>query len=89
MWHKNSLFKKVSILLGHSVVHEGLKKYKCNKCGKSFGYASYLKQHNEAIHEGLKRYKCDKCLYSCSDGSNLRKHIKGVHEGQNGKKIKM
>ena len=40
------------------IVHKGLKKYKCDKCNKSFATSGNLKIHNEIIHEGLKKIKC-------------------------------
>ena len=56
----------------NELVHEGLKKSRCDKCGKLFGYASYLKAHNETVHEGRKKFRCGKCgkMFSAKHGLN-------------------
>ena len=35
-------------------VHEGLKKYKCESCSKTFGQPQHLKRHKETVHERIK-----------------------------------
>ena len=40
-------------------VHEELKKYKCNKCGKCFTKNIGLQTHITAVHE--KKIHCDLC----------------------------
>ena len=65
----------------NEIVHEGLKKYNCNKCGKYFGRAGDLKRHNKTIHEGLKNFKCHKCDKSFGQSYHLKRH-QTVHEGQ-------
>ena len=42
-------------------LHEGLKKHKCEECGKSFSQDIGLKNHIESVHEGLKKYQCNFC----------------------------
>ena len=65
----------------NEIVHEGLKKYNCNKCGKYFGRAGDLKRHNKTIHEGLKNFKCHKCDKSFGQSYHLKRH-QTVHEGK-------
>ena len=38
-------------------VHEKLKKYQCNACGKKFYQKSHLNEHIESVHYGKKRIK--------------------------------
>ena len=59
------------------IVHENLKRYNCDKCGKSFRFLSNLRKHKE--NEGQRKYKCNECGKSFGQAVNLRKHIKVAH----------
>ena len=61
-------------------VHEKLKPYKCNLCGKDFSQTSSLKQHVKSVHDKLKPYKCNKCGKSFSQLGNLKKHMDNRHK---------
>ncbi|WAQ98665.1 ZN878-like protein [Mya arenaria] len=40
-------------------VHQ--RKYKCNECGKKFGYKGDLKRHHSEVHSSKERYFCKIC----------------------------
>ena len=55
-------------------VYKGLKKYKCDNCGKQFT------QNNDlTVHEKIKRFNCDKCGKQFSKKFTLKMHIQTVH----------
>merc|ERR1712098_242773 len=56
----------------------GEKKFKCDKCPKSFSSKAGLSNHT-IIHSGDKPFKCDQCSYSGNQKGNLKSHIKRMH----------
>ena len=62
-------------------VHEGMKNYKCDTCGKVCNRPGDLKKHVKFVHEGIKNYICMTCGKAFSRSPDLKKHISSVHEG--------
>lgn len=59
---------------------DGLKKYKCSYCSRSFRLM-FQKEYHENLHKGVKPYKCDGCdkrFYSVSSRSYHRQHLHGL-----------
>ena len=52
-------------------LHEGHRDYKCNSCGKAFGYSQDLKIHIHTVHEGHRDHKCDSCDKSFTKAQKL------------------
>ena len=42
-------------------VHEGLKRFKCEKCSQKFTERKALTLHIKGIHEKIKEFNCDRC----------------------------
>ena len=61
-------------------VHDGLREFKCEQCGKFFSQPMSLKTHIRTVHEGRKDYICTTCEKSFKHSKNLRKHIAAVHK---------
>ena len=64
-------------------VHEGIKPFKCNICGKGSASNGEMKKHVETVHEGKKPFKCTTCNSCYTRKTTLNKHIKSVHESMN------
>ena len=60
-------------------VHEGLKEYKCDICGKCFGQQSNLSLHLKGVHK-QEYVTCPICGKSFAN-FYLSRHVKVVHEG--------
>ena len=73
-------FKIIGHLKKHKmVVHENIRKYKCNECSRAFSEKANLKVHIASIHQNLRNFKCNQCDSAFSSKSNLISHNKGVH----------
>ena len=42
-------------------VHEGLKRFECEKCSQKFTERKALTLHIKGIHEKIKEFNCDRC----------------------------
>ena len=63
-----------------AVAHEGLRKYKCDQCEKSFKYRNSLIDHKLRIHEKDQAFiPCKICNKSIIK-TGMRKHIRIKHE---------
>ena len=63
-----------------SAVHEGDKKFKCDKCDFASGRAKRLKQHIEIVHNCS--HKCETCGECFSSNFKLNYHKESIHEGK-------
>ena len=61
-------------------VHEGLKRFKCDKCAQKFTEKKALTLHIKGVHEKIKEFNCDRCSKKFSKGYNLKVHVQTVHE---------
>ena len=50
--------KKVNMNNHIESVHEGKKKFKCDKCDKAFSQKSNMTKHINTVHEGNKPFQC-------------------------------
>ena len=71
------IFATWSGLRHHKQTHNGVKKYGCLQCNKSF--SRNMKTHS-LIHSGEKPHKCTHWNFSSSQSSNLKTHIKNHTE---------
>ncbi|XP_033208726.1 zinc finger protein 888-like isoform X1 [Belonocnema kinseyi] len=64
---------------------EGLKKYKCEKCGKIYKYKRTMMQHERCEHDTLyiPKWTCPFCIYISHNKSHLNRHISRKHSNQN------
>ena len=53
-------------------VHEGLKPFPCEKCGKFFSTPEAVKNHVKVMHDNIKNFACDLCEKSYSQPSLLK-----------------
>ncbi|XP_013413401.1 zinc finger protein 540 isoform X2 [Lingula anatina] len=66
----NKLYRK------HVQRHQdALEKLVCDKCGKEFGTAKKLREH-EKLHLEVKKFQCTECYHETSSKSALRCHMK-------------
>ena len=69
---------KLSHIKRHKMVHIG-KKYKCEKCPKSFNEKGKLKIHMNSKHKGHAKYKCDVCYRTFSSKGGIVYHQQTKH----------
>ena len=63
----------------HIQVHDQIKPFKCEECGKEFARSYKMKLHIQSVHEGKSLFPCDQCDASFSESNKLKRHITGVH----------
>ena len=62
-------------------VHEGIKKFSCHLCEKSFTDKTNMKRHIICVHEGIKQFSCHLCEKAFTKKVSMKRHISSVHEG--------
>uniref|UniRef100_A0A3Q3MS39 C2H2-type domain-containing protein n=1 Tax=Labrus bergylta TaxID=56723 RepID=A0A3Q3MS39_9LABR len=67
----------------HSVVHTGLKPYKCSVCERGFNQASNLKSHMR-LHTGERPFKCQHCDKCFNHNVSLKSHVQRYHTSSSG-----
>jgi DNA-directed RNA polymerase subunit RPC12/RpoP len=60
-------------------VHEGLKDWACDICGKTYTLKEGLQLHVEVTHEN-RTYKCDQCGKEVTSRASLQTHMAALHE---------
>ena len=61
-------------------VHENVRNFSCEQCGKTFKAKKYLDGHVKIHHDRSSDFKCNYCGKIFGYKSNLETHIKSVHE---------
>ena len=62
-----------------SMVHEKLKRHKCDICPSSFYHKLDLTKHKSTVHDKIKQCKCDTCSLAFTSVNNLSRHIVAIH----------
>ena len=75
---------RVESLKNHiTVVHEGIKEWQCNQCGKSYSQRHYMQVHIKRVHDkdgnGRIDHKCEHCGKSYSSKQYLQIHVSTNH----------
>ncbi|XP_074542687.1 uncharacterized protein LOC141802824 [Halichoeres trimaculatus] len=74
-------FNRQENLIGHKVVHTGMKPFCCSDCGKRFATSHYLIRHRE-IHTGEKPSSCSDNGKILSQKNQLRRHMTNRRQGK-------
>ncbi|XP_044019353.1 zinc finger protein 492-like [Aphidius gifuensis] len=69
-----NVYKSSHILKEHILKHQGIRKYKCDVCDKSFAQQSHLAAH-KAVHSD-KRFICPGCEKAFNRQDNMKSHTK-------------
>ena len=72
-------FSTPNALCKHSYLHKN-NLHQCNKCTKSYAFASQLASH-KISHRSIGTYQCMQCQTYCKNKSDLTKHVR-VHDGK-------
>ncbi|EZA50542.1 hypothetical protein X777_10735 [Ooceraea biroi] len=67
-------YKSKHILSEHILKHEGIRKYNCSVCDKTFAQMSHLAAHKK-VH-GSPGYKCEGCKREFNRRDNMKIHMK-------------
>ena len=75
-----AIFEKAHLKRHVLAVHEGIKRFKCNHCGKKYFEKKRLNGHIKKDHDKIRDEKCIQCgkLYFSKDV--LNQHIKNIHK---------
>ncbi|XP_055837826.1 zinc finger protein OZF-like [Episyrphus balteatus] len=71
-------FTPLNLKRHNNVVHDGLRKYPCSYCDKSFGTLTSRNNH-ERIHTGERPHECNICNIKFITKGKLKQHIKEQH----------
>lgn len=74
------MFSDPSSFRRHQRAHEGVKPYRCDKCGKDFRQPADLAMHRR-VHTGDRPFKCLQCDKTFVASWDLKRHAL-VHSGQ-------
>lgn len=66
--------KLVKGIQTHMLIHEGIKKFQCEYCKKSFIQSGQLKRHVNS-HLNIRNYSCSQCGKTFVDPSSVTKHL--------------
>ena len=75
----SKILKRTSIKTHMETVHEGVRRYFCELCGKSYTSITNLKDHKMTQHEKKWEYKCSKCEKSYNTKRTLKQHFDAIH----------
>ena len=70
-------FLKTHLVTAHAV---GERRFKCDKCDKSYATSSAYKNHYQSNHEKSELYQCELCPKTFWVKDYLKTHIRVVHE---------
>lgn len=71
-------FQKRYHMVYHMQIHNSVKSFACQQCGKLYTTQTNLDRHVRVTHKNEKKHKCDECGKCFSQVSILRSH-KAVH----------
>ena len=77
----NKLFKRAYLSNHMKTVHEGVKDYCCELCGKSYTNPSTLLSHKKTQHEKKREFQCTKCEKNYDTKRLLKQHFDAIHLG--------
>ena len=76
----NDYRSNVSLQNHINTIHNGLRNFPCDICGKLFTRANTLRTHKK-IHDGYKQFNCIYCNSAYGEKRNLMNHIRRNHPG--------
>ncbi|XP_071396575.1 zinc finger protein 142 [Centroberyx affinis] len=66
----------------HESLHTGIGRHSCNKCNKTFGTMTKLRQHKTRIHDKQPTHFCSLCDFSGYTLDDVRRHNHRCHTGE-------
>ena len=75
-----AIFDKTHLKRHLRTVHEGIRDYKCEHCGKEFTEKKGLVCHTKRVHDNIRDEQCKHCGKCFFSKECLYRHIKNIHE---------
>ncbi|TNN68540.1 Zinc finger protein 142 [Liparis tanakae] len=66
----------------HESLHTGVGRHGCDACGKSFGAAAKLRQHEARVHAKRPTHFCPRCDFAGYAADDVRRHDARCHAGE-------
>uniref|UniRef100_A0A0V0J9W9 Gastrula zinc finger protein XlCGF26.1 n=1 Tax=Schistocephalus solidus TaxID=70667 RepID=A0A0V0J9W9_SCHSO len=63
-----------------NIIHNSLREYTCEFCGRAFTQRGHLNQHINGIHKKLRQHICGFCGKSFGRRYYLKLHVDGIHK---------
>ena len=82
-----AIFGKTNLRKHLKTVHEGIKDFKCDHCGKEYTENKGLKVHIKRHHDNVRDEQCNQCGKQFFTKEVLKEHVRNIHNKDQNQKV--